>query len=114
MGDFETRAADLSVDHPLVVEHYRAAHAIALSDRQEQQADTESLRQALVHYRALFSELLETTDDTVPRRPPVTERATARAPERSFRGIQPPERALARDAAASRDREQRSERRSER
>jgi len=110
MGDFDTRAADLSVDHPHVVEHYRAAHAIALSDRREQQADTESLRQALVHYRALFSELLETPDDTVPRRQAATERPAQRAPERSFRGIQPPERALARGEPVTRDRERRSER----
>ncbi|HEX9755130.1 MAG TPA: hypothetical protein VGA42_05455 [Gemmatimonadales bacterium] len=56
--DFEQRVADVSVDHPRVVEHYRAAHAIALRyDRGE--ATTEDLRQALVHDRALFEELLE-------------------------------------------------------
>jgi hypothetical protein len=106
MGDFESRAADLSVDHPQVVEHYRAAHAIALSDRQEHQADTEALRQALVHYRALFSELLEVTDDTVPRRQDGLERA----PQRTLRGSQPPERALARDEPVAREREHRSAR----
>ncbi|HET6827308.1 MAG TPA: hypothetical protein VFH35_01420 [Ramlibacter sp.] len=58
MGDFETRAADVSVDHPGVVDHYRAAHAIALRD-QRGEADTEALRQAIVHYRALFADLLE-------------------------------------------------------
>ena len=57
MGDFETRAADISVDHPQVVENYRAAHAIALRT-QRGQATTEELRQAMVHYRALFSDLL--------------------------------------------------------
>lgn len=58
MGDFERRAEDLSVDHPRVVENYRAAHTLALrSDRG--QADTEDLRQAMVHYRALFEDLLE-------------------------------------------------------
>jgi hypothetical protein len=62
MGDFESRAADISVDHPQVVSHYRAAHAIAELDRQES-ADTERLRQAVIHYRALFAELLETADD---------------------------------------------------
>jgi hypothetical protein len=56
--DFEQRAADLSVDHPDVVEHYRAAHAVALRHTRDE-ADTEQLRQALVHYRALFDELLE-------------------------------------------------------
>jgi hypothetical protein len=58
MGDFETRAADISVDHPQVVEHYRAAHAIAARGRGGE-ANTEELRQAMVHYRALFADLLE-------------------------------------------------------
>jgi hypothetical protein len=59
MGDFERRAADISVDHPAVVEHYRAAHAIALRTEKGSE-DTEELRTALVHYRALFEDLLET------------------------------------------------------
>ena len=64
VGDFEQRVADVSVDHPRVVEHYRAAHAIvAISLRTDRgQADTgdaEDLRQAFVHYRALFDDLLE-------------------------------------------------------
>lgn len=54
--DFEQRAADVSVDHPHVVENYRSAHAITERD----DADTEDQRQAMVHYRALFDELLET------------------------------------------------------
>jgi hypothetical protein len=58
MGDFESRAADISVDHPTVVEHYRAAQGIALRDKRGE-ADTEELRKAVVHYRALFDELLE-------------------------------------------------------
>ncbi len=58
VGDFERRAADISVDHPAVVEHYRAAQAIAVRD-QRGAADTEEQRQAVVHYRALFDELLE-------------------------------------------------------
>ena len=53
--DFEQQAADVSVDHPEVVEHYRKAHAI----HNERNASTEDLRQAMVHYRALFAELLE-------------------------------------------------------
>ena len=58
MGDFDQRAADVSVDHPHVVEHYRAAHAIA--GRTEQgAASTEEMRQAMVHYRALFEDLIE-------------------------------------------------------
>jgi hypothetical protein len=58
MGDFEARAADISVDHPTVVSNYRSARAIALADERGQ-ADTELLRRAIVHYRALFDELLE-------------------------------------------------------
>lgn len=58
MGDFERRAGDISVDHPDVVANYRSAQAIALSD-QKGTADTEDLRKAVVHYRALFDELLE-------------------------------------------------------
>jgi len=58
VGDFEQRAADVSVHHPRVVEHYRAAHVIALRNSRGD-ADTEQLRQALVHFRALFEDLLE-------------------------------------------------------
>src|SRR5579864_6005929 len=58
MGDFERRAADISVDHPIVVEHYRAAQAIAVRDERGE-ANTEELRKAVVHYRALFDEMLE-------------------------------------------------------
>jgi hypothetical protein len=61
MGDFERRAGDVSVDHPAVVANYRAAQAIALrAERGE--ANTEDLRKAVVHYRALFAELLEVTE----------------------------------------------------
>jgi hypothetical protein len=58
MGDFERRATDISVDHPAVVEHYRAAQAIAARDERGE-ADTEELRKAVVHYRVLFDEMLE-------------------------------------------------------
>jgi hypothetical protein len=58
VGNFEQRAADVSVNHPRVVEHYRAAHAIALRNARGD-ADTEQLRQALVHFRALFEDLLD-------------------------------------------------------
>lgn len=58
VDDFESRAADISVDHPGVVENYRSAHAIHLSDRNGD-ADTEKQRQAFVHYRALFDTLLD-------------------------------------------------------
>lgn len=58
VADFDRRAADISVDHPAVVDHYRAAQAIAVRD-QRGEADTEEQRKAVVHYRALFDELLE-------------------------------------------------------
>jgi hypothetical protein len=61
MADFARRAADISVDHPTVVEHYRAAQATALRD-QRGEADTEELRKGVVHYRALFQELLEVSE----------------------------------------------------
>jgi hypothetical protein len=70
MADFDRRAADISVHHPTVVDHYRAAQAIAERDRQGQ-ADTEELRKAVVHYRALFHELLEV------RQPQPTEHETS-------------------------------------
>ena len=58
MADFERRAADISVDHPAVVEAYRSARAIAVRD-QRGEASTEELRKAVVYYRTLFDELLE-------------------------------------------------------
>ena len=59
VADFEQRAADVSVDHPGVVEHYRAAHAIATTEAEpDATTTTEDLRQAMVHYKALFDELL--------------------------------------------------------
>jgi hypothetical protein len=57
VSDFEQRAADISVDHPLVLENYRTAHDIALRQRKGQ-ANTEDLRQAMIHYRTLFEELV--------------------------------------------------------
>jgi hypothetical protein len=60
VGDFAQRAADISVDHPDVVKNYRAAHDIAI-DNERGAASTEDLRQAMVHYKALFEELLETS-----------------------------------------------------
>jgi hypothetical protein len=62
MGDFERLAADISVDHPVVVENYRAACSIVQRD-QRNEADTEDLRKAIVHYRALFAELLQVDTD---------------------------------------------------
>jgi hypothetical protein len=64
MADFEQRVADISVDHPVVVQNYRAAHDIALRHSRGQ-ASTEDMRKAMVHYRALFEELLT---DSLPDR----------------------------------------------
>jgi hypothetical protein len=58
IDDFDQRVADLSVDHASVVQHYRAARALAQAS-QEGQVRTEELRQAFVHYRALFADLLQ-------------------------------------------------------
>ena len=66
LGDFEQLAADISVDHPAVVMNYRAARDIAVENRNGQ-ADTEKLRQAMVHYRALFEDLLEAPEKSVER-----------------------------------------------
>ncbi len=58
VDNFDQRAADISVDHPTVVQNYRAAHSIHLSN-QNGDAGTEKQRQAFVHYRALFDKLLD-------------------------------------------------------
>jgi hypothetical protein len=57
VADFDLRAADISVDHPIVVNNYRAAQRIVSLD-QRGEASTEDLRKAVVHFRALFDELL--------------------------------------------------------
>lgn len=57
VSDFEQRAGDISVDHPSVVEHYRTAHDIAVR-HERGEAGTEDLRQGMIHYRALFDELI--------------------------------------------------------
>ncbi|HJR58904.1 MAG TPA: hypothetical protein VJ813_05900 [Vicinamibacterales bacterium] len=59
MSDFDRRAEDLTVDHANVINHYRQAHDIAARHARKD-ASTEDLRQALVHYRALFADLLDT------------------------------------------------------
>jgi hypothetical protein len=62
MEDFDTRADDLSVDHPRVVDNYRTARALALR-RQRGEAGTEELRQAVMNYRTLFEDLLVDVDN---------------------------------------------------
>ena len=77
IGDFEQRVADISVDHPNVVMNYRAARDI-VQDHGRGRASTEDLRQAMVHFRALFADLLGapiTTADDQPTRPLVSERS---------------------------------------
>jgi hypothetical protein len=66
MTNFEQRAADISVSHPRVVDNYRAAHQIAVRHRQGQ-ASTEDLRNAMIYYRSLFDELLQTVPGTQKR-----------------------------------------------
>ncbi|HET6731950.1 hypothetical protein [Mycobacterium sp.] len=61
--DFDQRAADISVDHPTVVEHYRAAHVLHLA-QEKGDIGTEAQREAFVHYRALFEKLLESDHET--------------------------------------------------
>jgi len=74
MGDFEQRAADISVDHPVVVQNYRSAHDIALRQAKGQ-ANTEDLRRAMIHYRALFEDLVYDRKEAVAdRRPAAVER----------------------------------------
>jgi hypothetical protein len=89
-GDFEKHAAHLSVKHPRVVEHYRAGHAVIAKDGGS--SSTEDLRQAMLHYRALFDELVGTRAGSsidvvadVPRAteiPPSTTRGAASASTR--------------------------------
>jgi len=64
MEDFDRRAADVSVEHPDVVENYRSAHSIAIKEaRHDGNGDTEALRKAMVYYRSLFDQLLIVDDD---------------------------------------------------
>ena len=90
VDDFERRAADVSVDHPDVVEHYRSAHAVAGRSRADG-SDTEELRGAVVHYRALFEALLEDrpdvdlTDQDVDRPTRTTPGPSTSAPSRRIR-----------------------------
>lgn len=74
--DFDQRSADLSVDHPEVVQNYRAAHDIA-TRHSRGEAGTEDLRQAMIHYRALFDDLVNepgASDHDLHPIPPATTR----------------------------------------
>jgi hypothetical protein len=68
IDDFDQRAADISVDHPDVVEHYRSAHVLHLA-QERGDIGTEAQREAFVHYRALFEKLLENNLETDNDRP---------------------------------------------
>jgi len=57
VADFDQRAADISVDHPRLVENYRAAHGVAVRIGRDE-ASTEDLRTAMIQYRGLFDELV--------------------------------------------------------
>jgi len=57
IADFEKHAEYLSVKHPRVVEHYRAGHAV-IDAHGRGSASTEELRQAMLHYRVLFEDLV--------------------------------------------------------
>lgn len=72
---FEQRVADLSVEHPTVIQHYRAAHELSRSVYNGA-VDTEQLRQALVHYRMLFTELLKESRSVAAPPPPLRARAS--------------------------------------
>jgi hypothetical protein len=75
VGDFDTLVADLSVDHGDVIGHYRAAHELVGRDDGPMPSDTEALRQAMVHYRALFASLVGPSADE----PATTDTATTRS-----------------------------------
>ncbi len=62
VSDFEQRAADLSVDHGELVHNYRAAHDVAVRHGRGE-GNTEELRQAMIHYRALFEDLIDEPAD---------------------------------------------------
>ena len=75
MADFDQRAADISVNYPAVVQNYRSARAIA-QRHASGQAGTEDLRQAMVYYRSLFDELLDTSKSAATSRGVIHERAS--------------------------------------
>ena len=67
--DFEQRAADISVDYPELVTDYRGLHLIAVKEK-EDEVSTEEMRQAMVHGRALFENLItqEPEEEAVPQK----------------------------------------------
>jgi len=75
MADFEQRAADVSVTYPAVVQNYRAARAIVVR-YERNEVTTEDLRQAMVHFRSLFDELLSVDDSVVTTKEVIQKRAS--------------------------------------
>jgi len=67
ISDFDQRAADISVDHPRVVENYRSAHEIALRVGKDE-ANTEDPRTVMVHYHSLFDELVQAPEPAIVQR----------------------------------------------
>jgi hypothetical protein len=88
VDDFDQCVADLSVDYGDIVQHYRSAHALDQANRAGR-ANTEELRQALVHYRALFEELLGTPQGRVA---PASQRYSAIEHEPALEGRAAPPR----------------------
>jgi hypothetical protein len=89
-GDYDERLANLSVEHAATLEHYRNAHEISSRSKNDE-AGTEDLRQALVHYRALFADLLGEDPvagaGTVPAPRPATEDTTTNATATTDRAV---------------------------
>jgi hypothetical protein len=84
MGDFEKHAAQLSVTHPRVIEHYRAGHRVI--GGAPGSSSTEDLRQAMLHYRSLFDELIAEVKD-VPRAIDATPEVRPSPPRPGHRGV---------------------------
>ncbi len=84
MGDFEKHAAQLSVTHPRVIEHYRAGHRVI--GGAPGSSSTEDLRQAMLHYRSLFDELIAEVKD-VPRAIDATPEVRPSPPRPGLRGV---------------------------
>jgi hypothetical protein len=85
VDDFEQRAADISVEHPELVEKYRTAHGVAQKSEQGR-ASTEELRHSVRHYRAVFAELLG--DDDVENVDEVSSRDESEVRERDDDRVQ--------------------------
>lgn len=85
VDDFDQRAADLSVQHPNVVEHYRAGHAATVSEGGQ---TTESRREAMLHYRALFDELVGSSAAPITASTETTTSGTATPPPTTPDGAQ--------------------------